>query len=179
MSNIGAVWQKWDLHIHTPASFHWTGQRFEKMTPAEQDEACRTIIEALNKVDVVAFGIMDYWTFDGFIRLRDYMKRHPGLAQKQMFPGIELRMEAPTTHRLNSHVLLSDMVSDDDLRSFVSQLRLAGVGHKPSTPAHLVELGRQYDPGKLREGSRARPSAMTNARWHARRARIKIAFAQS
>lgn len=90
MSNIGAVWQKWDLHIHTPASFHWDRQRFEAMTPAEQDDACGKIVERMNDVDAVAFGVMDYWTFDGFIRLRDFMRRNPGVARKQIFPGIEL-----------------------------------------------------------------------------------------
>jgi hypothetical protein len=30
----GSVWRKWDLHIHTPASFHWNGgARFALMTP--------------------------------------------------------------------------------------------------------------------------------------------------
>ena len=24
----GSEWRKWDLHIHTPASFHWDGQKF-------------------------------------------------------------------------------------------------------------------------------------------------------
>lgn len=24
----GSEWRQWDLHIHTPASFHWLGERF-------------------------------------------------------------------------------------------------------------------------------------------------------
>lgn len=25
----GALWRQWDLHVHTPASFHWLGQKFD------------------------------------------------------------------------------------------------------------------------------------------------------
>lgn len=25
----GSEWRKWDLHIHTPASFHWKGAKFD------------------------------------------------------------------------------------------------------------------------------------------------------
>ena len=31
----GALWRQWDLHIHTPASFHWLGQRFSTNPIAE------------------------------------------------------------------------------------------------------------------------------------------------
>ena len=24
----GSEWRQWDLHIHTPASFHWKGAKF-------------------------------------------------------------------------------------------------------------------------------------------------------
>ena len=151
MSAFGSAWQKWDLHIHTPASFHWNGQRFEDMTSAQRDDACKKIVEKINELDVVAFCIMDYWTFDGFIAIRDYLLRFPMLAKKRIFPGIELRTVAATPYRLNTHVLLNDEVSDDDLRTFVSNLRLAGQDHKPPTKAHMIEVGRQFNPGKLKE----------------------------
>ena len=33
----GSEWRKWDLHIHTPASFHWQGgKRFYDMTREEK-----------------------------------------------------------------------------------------------------------------------------------------------
>ena len=25
----GSEWRQWDLHIHSPASFHWHGKRFD------------------------------------------------------------------------------------------------------------------------------------------------------
>lgn len=151
MNTIGSVWQKWDLHIHTPASFHWSGQRFEQMDPDQRDEACKKIVEKMNELNVAAFCIMDYWTFDGFITLREYRKRYPTELQKRIFPGIELRMEAPTDYRLNTHVLISDEVSDDNLRHFVSHLKLSGHEHKPPTRENLIAVGRSFDLGKLKQ----------------------------
>jgi hypothetical protein len=60
MSAIGSVWQKWDLHIHTPASFHWDGQRFHQMNNEKRDAACKKIVEKIKELDVVVFCIMDY-----------------------------------------------------------------------------------------------------------------------
>lgn len=150
MNPIGSIWQKWDLHVHTPASFHWKGHRFEEMNPEQKDDTCKNIIARMNELDVAAFCIMDYWTFDGYIALREYLRRNPNATEKTIFPGIELRMEAPTPYRLNTHVLLCDDVSEEDLSTFVSHLRLAGPDHKPPTKSHMIEVGRQFDLGKLK-----------------------------
>lgn len=148
---IGSVWQKWDLHIHTPASFHWDGPRFHQMAPKERDEACKKIIDRINELDVIAFCVMDYWTFDGFITLRDYLIRNPEMNKKRIFPGIEFRMAAPTDFRLNSHVLINDEVTDDALRAFVANLRLASDEGKPPTREHFIQIGRDFEPGKLKQ----------------------------
>ena len=58
----GSLWRKWDLHIHTPASFHWKGQRFADMTPEQESAALKAMVEKMAGDDVAAFGIMDYWT---------------------------------------------------------------------------------------------------------------------
>lgn len=151
MSAIGSVWQKWDLHIHTPASFHWNGQRFNDMNTAQRNAACQKIVEKINALDVVAFCIMDYWTFDGFILLREYLNAHPTMPKKRIFPGIELRMAAPTDFRLNTHILISDHVTDDSLRAFVTHLRLASDEDKWPTREHFIQLGREFEPGKLKQ----------------------------
>ncbi len=149
MNSAGSVWQKWDLHIHTPASFHWLGQKFNVQTPSARDATCKTILEKMNALDVTAFCIMDYWTFEGYLTLREYIERHPDEGKKKFFPGIEFRMTAPTNFRLNTHVLLSDEVSPENLAHFISHLKLADYGSKPPTHQHLIELGRSYDASKL------------------------------
>jgi len=108
----GAEWRQWDLHIHSPASFHWNGNRFEcdaesKVNTALVDE----MIAALNAADPAVFALMDYWAFDGWFASKRRLKEKgaPQL-KKLVLPGIELRLAAPTTCRLNAHVVFSDQM---------------------------------------------------------------------
>ena len=55
----GSFWRKWDLHIHTPASFHWQGQRFVGMTPEQESAALKAMADKMAAGDVAAFGIME------------------------------------------------------------------------------------------------------------------------
>jgi hypothetical protein len=98
MNSVGSVWQKWDLHIHTPASFHWNGKKLGECLAPEKDQICQDIVARLNTLDICGFCIMDYWTFDGFLMLREFLLRNPNATKKVVFPGIELRMAAPTNH---------------------------------------------------------------------------------
>lgn len=114
----GSEWRKWDLHIHTPASFHRKGAKFDADSAANQtlvDE----MIAALNAADPAVFALMDYWTFDGWLALKRRLKQ-PGAPTltKTVFPGIELHLAAPMKERLNAHVLFSDEVDDQVLLDF-------------------------------------------------------------
>lgn len=134
MNPIGSVWRKWDLHIHTPASYHWKGQKFEGQSGATLDANCLAVIEAINKADADSFCIMDYWTFNGFVTLRNYERRNPGTLKKKVFPGLEFRLEASTNYRLNAHILLNDTLDDQELIAFQNQLKFSGPNGQP--PVH-------------------------------------------
>jgi ABC-type lipoprotein export system ATPase subunit len=125
MSQRGAIWRKWDLHVHTPASFKWRGEKLKKGDAAQEAKLYRATIEAMNASDVDAFGVMDYWTFDGFIGLRKFLRTNTDVKlTKVAFPGMELRVEAPVSFRMNIHVLLSNELSDQELEDFKSKLTL-------------------------------------------------------
>ena len=67
----GAIWRQWDLHVHTPASFHWSGDRFDvDLSSAKSKKLVDEMIEAMNKAEPAVFAIMDYWTFDGWLALK-------------------------------------------------------------------------------------------------------------
>lgn len=151
MNSIGSAWSKWDLHIHTPASYHWNGQRFEGLSPDDCDKLCRSVIDAMNATDVVAFCVMDYWTFEGYITLRKYLERHSDVIAKRIFPGMEMRLVAPVDYKLNTHVLISDEVPLEDLGTFLAHLKLSAPDGKSPTRSNLIEAGRKYDPSKLKE----------------------------
>lgn len=140
----GEEWRQWDLHIHTPASFHWDGKRFEADPSSVTNKALvDEMIQAMNAAKPAVFALMDYWTFDGWFALQRRLKDSdaPKLT-KTVFPGIELRLAAPTKVRLNAHVLFSNEVEDQTLNDFKSALELEIV-KRPLSNTALVGLARQ------------------------------------
>ena len=108
------------------------------------------MIVALNAAKPAVFALMDYWTFDGWFALRKRLKEEDSPAlTKTVFPGIELRLAAPTTCRLNAHVLFSDEISDQDLNDFKSKLIVAIID-KPLSDDALIQLARKVAPDKLK-----------------------------
>ena len=146
----GSEWRKWDLHVHTPASFHWDGKRFDPdPTSKTNADLVDKMIAALNAAEPAVFALMDYWTFEGWFAL----KRRLGEAGapkliKTVFPGIELRLAAPMRSRLNAHVLFSDEVTDQVLRDFKSALKVEIVD-RPLSDDCLIELARKVGEDKL------------------------------
>lgn len=139
----GAIWRQWDLHVHTPASFHWSGERFENdLSSAASKKLVDEMIEAMNKAEPAVFAIMDYWTFDGWFALKQRLSDAdaPKLTKK-VFPGIELRLSAPTEKRLNAHVIFSDEIADQHLKDFLSNLKIERLDRSVSKDA-LVDLAR-------------------------------------
>ncbi|MFE3970764.1 TrlF family AAA-like ATPase [Stenotrophomonas sp. YIM B13575] len=147
----GALWRQWDLHIHTPASFHWQGQKFDgDLSSAQTTELVDQMIEAMNKAEPAVFAIMDYWTFDGWLALRKRLKDEGApVLKKLVLPGIELRLAAPMKGRLNAHVLFSNEVEDQVLLDFKSALRIELVD-RPLSESALRDLARRVGGDKLK-----------------------------
>lgn len=148
----GSVWNQWDLHIHTPASFHWNGEKFNG-DKAHDDQLIDQMIDALNKAEPAVFAIMDYWTFDGWFKLKNRLNEPdaPEL-KKVVFPGIELRLVAPMKGRLNAHVIFSDTIEDQDLQNFKSFLNVA-ILDEPLSDLALKKLARQAGSDKIAKHS--------------------------
>ncbi|MBK8246593.1 MAG: hypothetical protein IPK85_04220 [Gemmatimonadetes bacterium] len=106
------------------------------------------MLESIRTSDAAAYCIMDYWHFEGWFALRSYLDRNALALPKTVFPGIELRPEAPTNFRLNTHFLFDDALTDHQLREFLSLLHIGIVERAPSREA-FIELARTYDSGKL------------------------------
>lgn len=48
----GSLWNQWDLHVHTPASFHWLGKKFEGDLSSDVNKALvDEMIDAMNKAE--------------------------------------------------------------------------------------------------------------------------------
>lgn len=149
----GSEWRIWDLHIHTPASFHWDGERFAPEGDPKNTKLVDEMIAALSAASPSVFALMDYWTFDGWFRLKRRLKEAgaPKL-EKTVFPGIELRLAAPMTARLNAHVLFSNEVSDQTLKDFLGSLNVEVV-NRPLSEEALIALARLASEDKLKHHS--------------------------
>ncbi|WP_349017060.1 TrlF family AAA-like ATPase [Bradyrhizobium sp. Arg237L] len=148
MFSRGSEWREWDLHIHSPASFHWDGEQIGS-NKMRNDRLIDEMIRALNDATPIAFGLMDYWTFDGWFALKGRQTEQdaPELS-KIVFPGIELRLAAPMEGRLNAHVLFSNEISDQHLKDFLSRLTLELINQPLSRDA-LIEYARYVGADKL------------------------------
>ena len=109
----GALWRKWDLHVHTPASIV---QYYGPDTDATWEKYFSGI-ESLDS-SIKVLGINDYLFVDGYKRILTAKSngRMPNI--EAFFPVIELRLEkfgGSKTHlsRANLHVLFSDEVNPD------------------------------------------------------------------
>lgn len=147
----GSEWRQWDLHIHTPASFHWKGEKFNGDWEHDR-KLVDGVIKAMNEAAPAVYALMDYWTFDGWFALKRRLAEADAPALKKIvFPGIELRLQAPmhtAGRRLNAHAIFSDLTPDQTLRDFLSTLRLA-VGDRVLSRDGLIALARAADEDHL------------------------------
>lgn len=153
----GSVWSKWDLHVHSPASFNWQGgEQLHDVHGEDRDVLLHRWIKAINNADASVFAVMDYWTFDGYLALREYVRRHPNELKKTILPGIELRVQSPTAERLDIHAILSDELPDQRLRDFLSKLdvQIIGGSRHPLSPDCLREYARSLRDDQLKGRTR-------------------------
>lgn len=161
----GSEWRKWDLHVHTPASFHWgadgNGQNLKDMSDEQKATALKTFVEGVNDSDVEVFAVQDYWTFDWVFALRDYLKDKDDL-KKVVLPGMELRVECPVNYRLNVHVVLSDQLTKQQLTDFKSELkiRFSGDNQRNLSDEAIIDFARTLDAGKAGKHGFADPTTL-------------------
>ncbi|MBP2460468.1 MULTISPECIES: TrlF family AAA-like ATPase [unclassified Rhizobium] len=116
----GSIWRKWDLHVHAP------GTKLADNYGVRSDELWERYIQTLESSAVQAFGITDYFSFDGYLEtIARYRQLVPG-GKKLFIPNIEFRLlETVSTdgRNVNSHVLIDpEAATQDALAKFLSDL---------------------------------------------------------
>lgn len=147
----GSEWRLWDLHIHTPASYNYNGNKFRGSSIDQVNDLIKKVVENINESDRAVYAINDYWTFDGYKAL----KTNSGVGEvpeitKTILPGIELRIESGCAFRLNIHVLFSDKLTFQQLEDFKSTLRLRTI-ERPLSEEALTDLGKTITVDKAKE----------------------------
>ena len=148
----GTMWQIWDLHVHTPASF-------EQGYGGDSDAVWERYIDELENLpeEMKVIGINDYWFLDGYKRVREAKESGRLKNIDEIFPVIEMRLRhwggtSGGLSRVNLHVIFDPELEVDTIQSqFISALRstvqvepgVDGKKWKASiTKAALADLGR-------------------------------------
>lgn len=156
----GSEWRKWDLHVHTPLSYldNQFGDDFDKYV-------MQLFKMALEK-DIAAICITDYFTIEGYKKLRNEYLNNNGKMKELGFgddeikktrqililPNIEFRLNKLVgSSRINFHVIFSDEVEINDIEeNFLREIKFVYEGtpqnedeKRPLSIQNLENLGRR------------------------------------
>jgi ABC-type lipoprotein export system ATPase subunit len=130
----GSQWRKWDLHVHTPASYGFVGD-------------WNQFIIQLGNADCEVIGVNDYFSVAGYKevlhRLNDpgaaaegnkpYREALEKLKSRTLLPVVECRMNNVVLHkkaksgpRINFHLIFSPDADPDDIETFIKNLKVKG-----------------------------------------------------
>ena len=175
----GSTWNRWDFHVHTPYSilnnqFGFNPDPEWQTDIAEFDWYVRTLFTKAVEKGIVAIGITDYFSIDGYKRIREAYLCKPEKMEElfpneelrseieriYVFPNIELRLDTfvgDDGHSVNYHVIFSG----DTECSFIEERflqRLTFIHHTgtqlPISRVSIKQLGREYkrnNPKETRE----------------------------
>ncbi|MCY3797092.1 MAG: hypothetical protein OXG84_04760 [Chloroflexi bacterium] len=144
---VGSIWRKWDLHVHSPSSI--LANEFKS---TDGRNVWDSYVDRIEETDIQVLGITDYFTVDGYKKILEY--REDGRLDKVdlVLPNVELRLNVlGHNKRVNLHVIFSNTVLVSDIeRHFLEQLHITVEGDPQSTdfkeklmPETLEELGHQ------------------------------------
>jgi ABC-type lipoprotein export system ATPase subunit len=158
----GALWNKWDLHVHTPASY------VQNYGDRESEDVWTKYFDGLASLprEITVLGINDYYSVGGYRRVREAWQSGALPNIRLVLPVVEIRLEhlagQSDTQRLNYHVVFSDELSPDEIeRSFLHHLiaSVGGfsscVGHKDGLEAFGRAVKEQAPTGSQPQGSDA------------------------
>lgn len=133
-SQRGSTWNKWDLHVHSPASFHENFGLDRDVEAGETTEEAiwdRYINELEALEDISCVGITDYFSVDGYKRVRKEIEENDRLNNLDLvIPNVELRINNIVESRksgngdaIEVHVLFSDELAPSTIENeFLAQL---------------------------------------------------------
>jgi hypothetical protein len=146
--NKGSTWRKWDLHIHTPASFH---HEFKFLNEEEKEKYLSNIwekyISELEKVsDISVIGITDYFSIDGYKKVLEYKKKDRLKNFDLILPNVEFRLNTfVAERRLNYHVIFSEKIDADTIeKEFLEELHIktAIAEQRKLTKGNIEDIGK-------------------------------------
>lgn len=159
---VGSWWQKWDLHVHTPASYEWRGTpRLRNLATDQRAGVLRSILSRWADLKFGVYAVVDYWTFDGYFALKDLIQQERIDFKPLLLPGIELRIHSAGEERLNIQVLFHEDTERHKLTSFIERLRMAPRDGVAPTWENVRDAARRLSPEVIRRHG-MRPESLTD-----------------
>jgi hypothetical protein len=116
----GSVWNKWDLHLHTPKTI-----LSDAYTAQASEDVWEKYIDIIEKSDVRVFGITDYFSIKNYERFIELFKRKYPMSDKIFFPNIEFRLEASVNkggEEVNLHIIFSNEILVSKISDFLEHM---------------------------------------------------------
>ncbi|WP_414734185.1 TrlF family AAA-like ATPase [Corynebacterium lujinxingii] len=119
-SSVGAVWRKWDLHVHVPNTR--MNNQFDKVNGhTDWDRFCKILQES----DVEVFGITDYFSLDSFFEFKRHFEKLYPDSNKVFFPNLELRLDVAVHHsdsNINAHLIFPPDITQETVDLLLSHI---------------------------------------------------------
>ncbi|MDP2886321.1 MAG: hypothetical protein Q8P51_15000 [Ignavibacteria bacterium] len=120
---VGSVWRKWDLHVHTPESI------FHRYVPSGTPVWGEFLqdLESLPR-EFKVLGVNDYLFVDGYRKLREEKGKGRLRNIDTLLPVIEFRLDkfggsSTKFSKVNFHVIFSDLIPPEIIeQQFISKL---------------------------------------------------------
>jgi ABC-type lipoprotein export system ATPase subunit len=122
----GSQWNKWDLHVHTPASIE------QHYGDGQQQEVWDRYFSALETLpsEIKAIGINDYFMLDGYRRVIQAKEAGRLRNISLILPVVEFRLKIfagnKKLQRINYHVIFSNELTLDEIEAhFLTKLSIS------------------------------------------------------
>lgn len=114
MSKRGSLWNKWDLHLHSPKTFLANGY-----------DGCSTedFVQSIVDADVKAIGLTNYFRFED--EELGSMKQQLNNEGVVVFPNLEFRTQPPNkaNDEMHVHIIFSDTIPLAKIQGFLGRLK--------------------------------------------------------
>jgi energy-coupling factor transporter ATP-binding protein EcfA2 len=147
----GSIWQKWDLHVHTPDSIV-NSFSFLDETEREQyhEDIWEKYIEKLEEIkDISVIGITDYFSLSGYKKIQEYRNKGRLKNFQLILPNIEFRLDVlagKENKRINYHILFSENLDPEIIeREFLKELHIKSPNSEKRILSQdsILEIGKE------------------------------------
>lgn len=122
----GSEWRRWDLHIHTPCSFHNNykisdeeRKEYGSSSSEYTDDLWDKYIDSLERVDknIKVIGITDYFSLEGYKKVLNYRKKGRLQNFDLILPNIEFRVDLKD-YKFNYHIIFNNELDPDLIEEY-------------------------------------------------------------